>query len=84
MSTLSQEALKLAAMIRQLPFTEPAGPSATQIAEIIDRELALPARNAALLCAQGVVDAASNALQDTISALPIDELRDALARIGKP
>ena len=55
-------------------------------AQTIDAELDLPARNAALLLAQTVADEAENDINlpicDTKSA--IDELREALARIGKP
>ena len=58
-------------------------------AELIDRELALPQRNAALRCAQGVVDDASEFGQPPqrkerpyiVSFDVIEQLRDALAAI---
>ena len=56
-------------------------------ARTIDRELALPAKNAALLLAQALIDEADSYAEDKkrhaylISLQIIDELREALSRI---
>lgn len=55
-------------------------------AQVIDRELALPERNAALLLAQGTADCAKRIDRETACGLDalleqIDELREALGRI---
>lgn len=52
----------------------------TWLANVIDRELQLPQRNAALLLAQGVADVAKHATEPSLQDA-IADLRDALAAI---
>ena len=73
MNPPSQEALKLAKLLQPVWGVE-------ETASVIDRELQLPARNAALLLAQQVCDARQRRA-NTLG--PVNELRDALAKIHK-
>lgn len=80
----SQEALKLAEAIHYERQECPIPMSITGLALLIDRELALPQRNAALLLAQGVADVVDRDYKHLENLdMQCDELRDALAAIPK-
>lgn len=77
----SQEALKLAdELLTEIEEGNSQHFTREFFAEVIDRELALPQRNAALLLAQGIADSFD---QWPTTRTQIHELRDALAAIHK-